>query len=75
MIPESTNKLSDISIIDDTFIVNYLADAQSLVELHGIDGVFLERLELPAIGTAHGLVDCARTPRRSTSSRTSLCRV
>ena len=38
VIPESTNKLSDISIIDNTFIVNYLADAQSLVELRRLDG-------------------------------------
>jgi prolyl oligopeptidase len=54
VIPESANKLSDISIIDNTFIVNYLADAQSLVELHSIDGSLIERLTLPAIGTAHG---------------------
>jgi prolyl oligopeptidase len=54
VIPESANKLSDISIIDDTFIANYLADAQSLVELHNIDGSLIERLALPAIGTAHG---------------------
>ena len=38
VIPESKNKLSDVSIIDDTFIANYLADAQSLVELHSLDG-------------------------------------
>ncbi|WP_433974714.1 prolyl oligopeptidase family serine peptidase [Tunturiibacter lichenicola] len=54
VIPESKNKLSDVSIIDDTFIANYLADAQSLVELHSLDGRFIERLALPAIGTANG---------------------
>ncbi|WP_260736121.1 prolyl oligopeptidase family serine peptidase [Tunturiibacter lichenicola] len=54
VIPESKNKLSDVSIIDDTFIANYLADAQSLVELHRLDGTFIERLALPAIGTANG---------------------
>jgi prolyl oligopeptidase len=54
VIPESTNKLSDISIIDNTFIANYLADAQSQVELHSLDGSLLERLALPAIGTAYG---------------------
>ncbi|MGH9595918.1 MAG: S9 family peptidase, partial [Edaphobacter sp.] len=31
VIPESENKLSDISMIDNTFIANYLADAQSRV--------------------------------------------
>ena len=54
VIPESTNKLSDISIIDNTFIANYLADAQSLVELRRLDGSLVERLPLPAIGTAVG---------------------
>jgi prolyl oligopeptidase len=54
VIPESTNKLSDISIIDNTFIANYLADAQSLVELRRRDGSLIERLALPAIGTAYG---------------------
>ncbi len=54
VIAESANKLSDISMIDNTFIVNYLADAQSQVELHGLDGALLGKLELPAIGTAVG---------------------
>jgi prolyl oligopeptidase len=54
VIPESANKLSDISIVDNTFIVSYLADAQSLVELRRLDGSLIERLALPAIGTAYG---------------------
>jgi prolyl oligopeptidase len=54
VIPESANKLSDISLVDNTFIVSYLADAQSLVELRGLDGSLVERLALPAIGTAYG---------------------
>ncbi len=54
IIPESANKLSDISIIDNTFIVNYLADAQSRVELFNLDGSLIENLTLPAIGTAVG---------------------
>jgi prolyl oligopeptidase len=54
VIAESANKLNDISIVDDTFIANYLADAQSRVELRGLDGSLIEELHLPAIGTAHG---------------------
>jgi len=54
IIPESTNKLSDISIIDNTFIVTYLADAQSKVELRHLDGSLIDQLALPAIGTAVG---------------------
>ena len=54
VIPESKNKLSDISIIDNTFIANYLADAQSLIELRSLNGQLIEQLKLPAIGTAYG---------------------
>jgi prolyl oligopeptidase len=54
VIPESMNKLSDISIIDNTFIANYLADAQSRVELVGLDGSPIGQLPLPAIGTVYG---------------------
>jgi prolyl oligopeptidase len=54
VIPESKNHLDDVSMIDDTFIASYLADAQSLVMLHGRDGASLGPLALPAIGTVHG---------------------
>jgi len=54
VIPESRNKLSEVTVIDNTFIANYLADAQSVVELHTLDGALIERLALPAIGTASG---------------------
>jgi len=54
VIAESENNLDEVSMIDDTFIVSYLADAKSVVALHGRDGGLLERVTLPAIGTARG---------------------
>ncbi len=54
VIPESANKLSEVTIIDNTFIANYVADAQSFVVMHSRDGRLIERLALPAIGTAYG---------------------
>lgn len=54
LIPESRNHLDNVSMIDDTFIASYLADAQSLVELHSRNGNIIGRLALPAIGTAAG---------------------
>ena len=54
IIPESTNNLDSVSMIDDTLIANYLADAQSMVELHTREGELIEQLTLPAIGTAVG---------------------
>jgi prolyl oligopeptidase len=54
IIPESESHLDSVSMVDDTLIANYLADAQSMVELHTRDGALIERLALPAIGTAAG---------------------
>jgi prolyl oligopeptidase len=54
IIPESKNSLDSVSMVHDTLIASYLADAQSLVELHSRDGRLIERLTLPAIGTVDG---------------------
>ena len=54
IIAETEHKLDSVSMIDNTFVANYLADAQSIVMLHAADGTALQRLELPAIGTAAG---------------------
>ena len=54
VIPESKNSLDGVTMVHDTLIANYLADAQSLVEFHTRDGRLIERLTLPAIGTAMG---------------------
>jgi prolyl oligopeptidase len=72
IIPEGKNNLEDVSMVDDTFVVSYLADAQSVVALHGRDGGLIEQLVLPAIGTARmALAADAKIPRRFTSSATS----
>lgn len=54
IIPESAHKLDSVSMIDNTLIANYLADAQSMVMLHSVDGALLQQFELPSIGTASG---------------------
>lgn len=54
IIVETSNNLDSVSMVDETLIANYLADAQSVIELHSRDGVLLDRLMLPAIGTAAG---------------------
>lgn len=54
IIPESAHKLDSVSMIDNTLIANYLADAQSMVMLHAADGALLQQFELPSIGTASG---------------------
>jgi prolyl oligopeptidase len=54
VIPESKNSLDSVSMVHDTLIANYLADAQSMVELYTRDGKLVEKYALPAIGTAAG---------------------
>ena len=54
VIPETKNNLEGVSMIHGTLIARYLEDAQTAVELHKPDGGFIERVKLPAIGTAAG---------------------
>ena len=54
IIPESRNHLDSVSLIANTLIASYLADAKTVVELHAPQGGHLGRLALPAIGTAAG---------------------
>ncbi|MDE1178041.1 MAG: prolyl oligopeptidase family serine peptidase [Edaphobacter sp.] len=54
IIPEGRNHLDGVSMIDNTLIASYLADAQNIVELHSPEGHHIGRLTLPAIGTVAG---------------------
>ena len=54
LIPETKNSIDGVSMVHDTLIVQYLADAQSMVEFHGRDGKLIKRYELPAIGSVSG---------------------
>lgn len=54
LIPESKNSLDSVTMVHDTLIAQYLADAQSLVELHDRTGKLIRTYDLPAIGTASG---------------------
>ena len=54
LIPETKNSIDGVSMVHDTLIVQYLADAQSLVEFHDRDGKLIKKYELPAIGSVSG---------------------
>ena len=54
LIAESEHTLDQVSVVADTLIVSYLADAQSRVALHRRDGSLLQQLDLPGIGTVGG---------------------
>ena len=52
VLPETRHNLEEITMVDDTFVAGYLADAQSLVELHDRSGRLLSTVTLPGIGNA-----------------------
>ena len=52
VIAEQGNALDSASMVHNTIIASYLADAQSDVELYTPDGKLIEKLGLPGIGIA-----------------------
>lgn len=53
-IPEALEKLSNVSLVKNQFLVSYLKDARSAVKVFRFDGTFVRDVDLPGIGTAAG---------------------
>ena len=70
VIPETKNALDSVSMVDNTLIATYLADAQSRVELHTREGALIQTLALPGIGTTDGFTG-HRTDRETFFSFTN----
>jgi len=54
IIPESTETLTSVNVVNNQFVCNYLKDARSQVKVFGLDGKFIREIELPGIGSAGG---------------------
>ena len=54
MVPETEARLEEASAVGRRLVLNYLQDAHSVVEIHGLDGKLQQTLKLPALGTAKG---------------------
>ena len=54
IIPESENTLQGVSVLNNQFILDYLQDARSRLQIHAIDGNYLKDIELPDIGSVGG---------------------
>jgi len=52
---EAESRLQSASTVGRRFVLNYLQDAHSLIEIHGLDGKLQQRVKLPVLGTAKGL--------------------
>ena len=62
IIPEAKDVLSEASLIGGRVIGEYMQDAWSLVRIYDTDGIHLDTLELPGIGTASGFGGRADDP-------------
>ncbi len=54
IIPEKTDVLESVSIINDQFVARYLHDAQSRAFIHSMDGKLVKEIEFPTIGSVGG---------------------
>jgi len=54
LIPETEHTLTQVTVVGDFFLANYLANAHTRVQVHARDGSFVREVALPGIGTASG---------------------
>jgi len=54
IIPQTGERLVDVSLLHNQFVVLYLKDARSQVKVFSLDGRFVRELALPGIGSVSG---------------------
>ena len=54
IIPEATETLESVGILNQQFLADYLKDARSQIKIFNLDGTFVREVELPGIGSAGG---------------------
>ncbi len=54
VISESVDTLLDVSLVGDRFLVSYLKDAHSQIQIHHLDGSLEKVIALPSLGTVDG---------------------
>jgi prolyl oligopeptidase len=54
VIPQAPETLESVSVVHDSFIVQYLKDAHSQVKVFGLDGKLRREVDLPGLGSAGG---------------------
>src|SRR3954468_6054265 len=54
VVEQSADKMEEVSVVDNLFLVSYLKDAKTEVRVHDLEGKFLRNVDLPGIGTAAG---------------------
>ncbi|MFP4134253.1 MAG: prolyl oligopeptidase family serine peptidase, partial [Halothece sp.] len=54
IVPESENTLEGVSVLNNQFILDYLQNARSRLQIHHFDGTYIKDIELPGIGSVGG---------------------
>ncbi|MBE7384557.1 MAG: S9 family peptidase [Leptolyngbya sp. SIO1E4] len=54
VLPESTNTLQSVGVLNHQFVANYLQDARSQVRIFDLQGHFIRDVDLPGIGSVSG---------------------
>lgn len=54
IVAQSADKLDRANVVNDSFVLSYLKDAQTEVRVYDLTGKFLHNVDLPGIGTAEG---------------------
>jgi len=54
IIPETDNTLEDVTILNHQFILDYLQDARSRLDIYNLDGTYVKDVEISSIGTVGG---------------------
>jgi prolyl oligopeptidase len=62
LVSETDARLQDASAVGNRFVLHYLQDAHSLVEIHKLDGKLQQALKFPVLGTAAGFYGRLRQP-------------
>ncbi len=55
VIPEETNVLKSVGVLNNKLIAYYMIDAHDVVKMHDMQGKFLGDIDLPLIGSVGGL--------------------
>jgi prolyl oligopeptidase len=54
VVPQAADTLQFANVVNDSFILGYLKDAQTEVHVHDLQGKLLRKVDIPGIGTAEG---------------------
>lgn len=62
IVPESKDTLESVSVVGNKLVLNYMADAKSVVRIHSLDGKLDQEVKLPGLGSVTGFAGTTGQP-------------